>query len=117
MSIWSGLIGFAILQLTFVAGVIASTGVHVGEAWKTIFLVLSGLALGFGAAVLLYRHFASSKPAELEGDYRALKGRAERLLSRLDRLETDSTLSGTNGIVSGTVTGSVATPLHWHVGP
>jgi hypothetical protein len=90
MSLWSGLLGFFVLQLTFAVGVVASTGVHIGEAWKTMFLVLAGLALGFGAGFLLYRHCARSKPDELERDYQGLKGRAERLLARLDRLETAS---------------------------
>jgi hypothetical protein len=86
------MIQLALLELALIAGSAAAYGAHITETWRMSFIAAGALALGFGAAVLMYRRLIDSRANNLESDYRELGERARTLLQQAERLEGQSNI-------------------------
>ena len=75
------------LLLAVVAALVVALGAHVTEAWRTGFMAAGALALGFGAAVLIYRQFVERRSNDLTSDYQDLSQRSQFLARQAERFE------------------------------
>lgn len=80
------------LLLAAVTALVAALGAHVTDAWRIGFIAAGALALGFGAAVLMYRRLINSRMNDLQADYRDLHQRTQVLLRQAERFERQSNI-------------------------
>jgi hypothetical protein len=78
--------------LAVIAALVGALGAHMTEAWRIGFIAAGALALGFGAAVLMYRRPIYSRMNELESDHKELNQRAQILLRQAERFERQATI-------------------------
>jgi len=80
------------LLLAVVTALVAALGAHLTEAWRTSFMAAGALALGFGAAVLIYRRLVDARVNHLASDYQNLSQRSQILVRQAERFERQSNI-------------------------
>jgi hypothetical protein len=87
---WSHLGDMRLLQGAFLAGIVVTMrgdSWSLGQDWRVVFVAMSTLCLGFGAATLVYWVFSANRAIELRLLHRELRDQTDALVRDLDRYE------------------------------